>query len=194
MLGRILAMSAAVLVMGVVAAGTAQAQSQCDCTATVTGPKAGRHSGDVSGVDVVLWPPNHKLHEVSIEAVDSTGDPCDVEILTVTQDEAIDAPGSGNTTGADAENCSNDGDQSSVDLRAERTGGGNGRFYDIQYTMTDDTGNTCEDQHAIALVPHDQRKDQSGWKNDGTTFPSGVVCAPGDPAPQAASMSSGLGL
>ena len=41
-------------------------------------------------------------------------------------------------------------------------------------------GNTCEDQHVIALVPHDQRKHQNP-QNSGATLPSGVVCAPGMP-------------
>jgi len=174
-----------VLVAGLLLAAGAQAQD-CDCTASVEGPKAGRHSGglaDAGGIDVVLWPPNHKLHEVQISAVDSNGEPCDVEIVGVTQDEAVDAPGSGNTVGADAENCSNDGDTSTVDLRAERSGLGDGRFYDIEYTMTDNAmmAGTCTDQHAIALVPHDQRRDQSGWDSAGLGMPSGVVCMPGMP-------------
>ena len=178
-------MRRSLLLIAFVAFAAASAQAQdCDCTASIEGPKAGQHSGALAGsggIDVVLWPPNHKLHEVAISAVDSDGEPCDVEIVSVSQDEAVDAPGSGNTIGADAENCSNDGDTSTVDLRAERSGLGNGRFYDIEYTMEDNEmmPGTCTDQHAIALVPHDQRRDQSGWADDGLQLTSGVVCTPG---------------
>ena len=170
----------AVIALGL--AGAASAADDCDCTTSVVGPKDGVHTAGLANdttVHAVLWPPNHKSKTVTISASGSNGE-CNVEIKGVTQDEAIDAPGSGNTTGFDAENCSNDSNASSVDLRAERSGTGNGRTYDIDYTVTEPLlsgGSTCS-RDVIAIVPHDQRVNQS-YTTEDALLPSGVVCAPG---------------
>ena len=46
-------------------------------------------------------------------------------------------------------------DSHSVNVRAERSGNGNGRVYTIHYTVTDDSNN-ASDQTCIVTVPHSQ--------------------------------------
>jgi hypothetical protein len=98
-------------------------------------PDCGSTSGDIA---VVLWPPNHKFVTVAIAGVaDPDGDPLTVTITGVTQDEPADDAGDG-STGPDA---IIEGDQ--VQLRKERSGGGNGRVYEIYFTAEDGQGGAC---------------------------------------------------
>jgi hypothetical protein len=73
-----------------------------------------------------------------------------IAITDVTQDEPVSGPGSGNTA-PDAANVAG----ASVDIRAERSGLGDGRVYHILFTATDDQGATCEGDVTVS-VPHDQ--------------------------------------
>lgn len=107
-----------------------------------------------------LWPPNHKLVPVSITA--SATDNCDpspsCRILSVTANEPVLGPGSGNT---DPDWIITDpGPKVSpamlgVELRAERAGGGIGRVYTIDTTCADASGNTTAGATTVT-VPHDQ--------------------------------------
>jgi hypothetical protein len=109
----------------------------------------------------VLWPPNHAFHTISIEGVvDPDGGDVDITITGVTSDEPVDAEGDG-TTCPDAV-IRGDG---TVDLRAERSGKGNGRVYTIEFTATDDTGESCNGT-VFVCVPHDQRKKNGGCIRD----------------------------
>lgn len=108
-----------------------------DCNASAGGPS--------------MWPPNHKLRSFTVGgATDPDGDPVTITITGVTQDEPLDGAADGNTspdaviTGADT-----------VDLRAERSGVGDGRVYVISYTASDGQGGSCSGSVAVA-VPHDQ--------------------------------------
>ena len=102
-----------------------------------------------------LWPPNHKYREIEIVGVtDPDGDPVDVTITSIRQDEPTDTVGDGNT-------CP-DGDgvgTSSAFVRAERTGNpnipGDGRVYYIEFTATDSKGAECTGTVEVC-VPHDQ--------------------------------------
>lgn len=140
--------------------------------ALVPGVGSANHCGAVTASPSSLWPPNHKLRTVTLTAENPD---CDVDITTVTQDEALDAPGSGHTTGFDAANCEDDpaGNENSakVDLRAERAGPQDGRYYTIMWTANDDhqAGSTT------VSVPHDKGKNHSPV--DGVAgIPSGVAC------------------
>lgn len=142
------------------------------CTGFVEAARQGRHTAGESA-DGVFWPPNHKLRAVSISAENNDGDACNVTINDVRQDEAIDEPGSGNTS-PDAANCNNAGNTSSVDLRGERAGTGTGRYYTVIYTM-EDPDYPVQDKMATAtlLVPHDQGVAHLGtYVNEGPLFPS----------------------
>jgi hypothetical protein len=88
-----------------------------------------------------LWPPNHTLHLVTISgATDPDGDPVTLTITGITQDEPVNAPGSGNTA-PDAFLVPGHPDQAQI--RAERAGPGDGRVYRIAFTATDGRGGTC---------------------------------------------------
>jgi hypothetical protein len=101
----------------------------------------------------VLWPPSHKLEAVEIEGVtDPDGDPIAITAYAITQDEALDANGDGETC---ADGDITDGQAS---VRSERTGDpenpGNGRVYVISFTAVDSRGGKCNGQVTVC-VPHD---------------------------------------
>jgi hypothetical protein len=108
---------------------------------------------DLSLSKTRLWPPNHKLINVTVryESVDNCGSPVDCA-LTVTSNEPDNGKGDGNTT-ADW----NVVDAHHVQLRAERSGTGTGRSYTITVTCTDASGNSATADVTIA-VPHDRGK------------------------------------
>jgi len=101
----------------------------------------------------VLQPPNHRMH--LCVTLSDVSDICDadpeVEIV-VTSNEEINGPGDGNAE-ADWEVKQN-GDVWEVWLRAERSGGGDGRTYTVTMTVTDDSGNAAT-ATATVVVPHD---------------------------------------
>lgn len=98
-----------------------------------------------------LWPPNHKLVAVAIRGVtDPEHDPITIQITGITQDEPLNASGDGNT--------SPDGfgvGTSQAQLRAERSGTGNGRVYVVSFAASDGKGASCTGSVAVG-VPHDQ--------------------------------------
>jgi hypothetical protein len=101
----------------------------------------------------VLWPPDHKLEPVEIEGVtDPDGDPISITAYAITQDEALDANGDGETC---ADGDIQDGQAS---VRSERTGDpespGNGRVYVISFVAVDSRGGKCSGQVSVR-VPHD---------------------------------------
>lgn len=94
----------------------------------------------------VLWPPNHKMKLIT-PAI-TVSDICDshpnVVLKSITMNE------SGNL----AEDIQVD-TKGRISLRAERSGGGNGRVYTIIYTATDASGNSI-DATATVTVPHNK--------------------------------------
>lgn len=161
------------LVVSALFAGTAYSQTlQNTCTAAVSGPRQGVHSQFDGSADAVVWPPNHKLRTVAISAVNEDGDECDVTITDVRQDEALDGQGDGNTS-PDSANCSNAGNESSVDLRGERSGLGTGRYYHVMYEMEDPDAPLAGPKRGDArlLVPHDQGI-KKVWVDEGPLFAS----------------------
>jgi len=99
-----------------------------------------------------LWPPNHKLHLITLTgATDPDGDPVATSVTGVTQDEALNGLGDGDT-GPDAFHGPAS-DQ--VLLRAERSGLGDGRVYRIGFGVTDGRGGSCSGTAHVG-VPHDR--------------------------------------
>ena len=102
-----------------------------------------------------LWPPNHQFVTRTLTgATDVDGDTLVTTISGVTQDEPLDGLGDGKTTPDARPGPSSD----QVDLRAERSGLGDGRVYRIDFTVSDGRGGSCSGT-ALAGVPHDQRGD-----------------------------------
>lgn len=96
--------------------------------------------GDVTPSKASLWPPNHKM--VSVDVAVAVSDLVDAypvcQIASVASNQPIDGLGDGDTspdwivTGA-----------LSVDLRAERAGGGSGRVYTITVECSDADANAA---------------------------------------------------
>jgi len=132
---------------------------------TVTDPKGafGQATGvvtvvdqtgpDVSGLSpstTSLWPPNHKMVDVTVNY--GATDNCSAAscVLSVSSNEAVNGSGDGNTATdwlvVDAHH---------VQLRAERSGNGAGRIYTITLTCTDAAGNKTV-RTSTVLVAHNQ--------------------------------------
>jgi hypothetical protein len=98
-----------------------------------------------------LWPPNHKMKDVTIDysATDNCGGPVTCT-LSVASNEPINGTGDGNTS-PDWQVV----DAHHVMLRAERSGNGMGRIYTITITCSDSKGNISTSTVTVT-VPHDQ--------------------------------------
>jgi uncharacterized repeat protein (TIGR01451 family) len=104
-----------------------------------------------------MWPPNHKYKTFNVtDMVQSVTDSCNttlgissVVIEQVTSDEPENDDGDGNTSNdiVIAANCK------SVQLRSERSGGGNGRVYSVKVRVKDASGNVGTAVFKIK-VPH----------------------------------------
>ncbi len=102
----------------------------------------------------VLWPPNHKMREVSVEVVveDDTDLEPMVELVGVVSTEPFDGQGDGHT-----EDDIQVDEEGRIFVRAERSGSGNDRIYTVTYRATDAAGNVGFGSLDF-LVPHDKRK------------------------------------
>ena len=101
-----------------------------------------------------LWSPNHKL--VAITATVVAEDICDadpeIRLVSVTSNEPDNGLGDGDTANDIAIV-----DDFTIELRAERSGLGDGRVYTITYEAEDDSGNVTQEQ-ATVTVPKSQEK------------------------------------
>jgi hypothetical protein len=125
------------------------------CQATVnvvdtTPPEITSLSTDLA----TLWPPNHTMRPVTVSVgVSDICDPTPVcQITSVASNEAVDGKGDGAT----APDWQVTGDFT-VDLRAERSGRGDGRTYTVAVSCTDDSANIAAGSVDVR-VPHDRRK------------------------------------
>ena len=89
----------------------------------------------------ILAPANHALQTVALTgATDPDGDPVTLTITGVTQDEPTNGLGDGDVS-PDAVAVAGHPDQ--IQLRAERSGSGDGRVYRISFIVSDGRGGTC---------------------------------------------------
>lgn len=98
---------------------------------------------DASASPSSLWPPNHKMVDVTIDYSDSSNCPATCT-LSVTSNEPT--GGTPDWVVLDAHH---------VQLRAERFGEGQGRIYTITITCTNSSGQSSSETVAV-VVPHDQ--------------------------------------
>ena len=99
-----------------------------------------------------LWSPNHQFVPVVVMGVtDPESDSVTITATGVTQDEPVDGNGDGNTS-PDAVIQAG-----SASVRAERSGNGNGRVYQISFTADDGKGGSCTGAVKVG-VPHSQKK------------------------------------
>jgi streptogramin lyase len=116
-----------------------------------------------------LWPPNHKFVDITIEGVtDPDSDEVTITITKITSDEpTATIEGAGGAKHApDASGVGTD----TASLRAERSGTGNGRVYEITFVASDGIAET--EGSVLVKVPHDQSGDcvsiDSGQNYDAT--------------------------
>lgn len=111
-----------------------------------------------------LWAPNHKM--VTVASGITVADACDSGLaldassFSVTSNEDIDGTGDGHTE-PDWQVVDNGDGTWSLQVRAERDGGGEGRIYSISVTATDASGNTSTSTGEVA-VPQSQGKKKGG--------------------------------
>jgi hypothetical protein len=105
-----------------------------------------------------LWPPDHKLATITVSVLVS--DSCDtdplVRLVSITSNEPDDGLGDGHTE-PDIVGAEYGTDDREFQLRAERSGRGDGRVYTITYSAEDSSGNSVLAQ-ARVTVPKSQRK------------------------------------
>jgi hypothetical protein len=99
-----------------------------------------------------LWPPDHRMVAISILGVVDPNNNANLTITGVTQDEATNGLGDGDTA-IDAI-INTDG---TVLVRSERSGKGNGRVYHIHFTASDIEGSVSG--VVKVSVPHDKKGD-----------------------------------
>ncbi len=104
----------------------------------------------------VLWPPNHTM--VDITATVGIRDNCcaapTFRLVAITSNEPDNGKGDGDTVG-DIQGADYGTDDTSFQLRSERSGRGDGRIYTIVYEAEDCSGNTAT-ATAEVRVPHDR--------------------------------------
>jgi hypothetical protein len=146
------------------------------CTLDSCDPKAGcshvnqcPDCSKAAATVATIWPPNHKMVSVGVQGVtDPQGQSTSIVIHGVGQDEPTNGPADGNT-------CPDAGPAgfSTVDVRAERSGQGNGRVYHIFFQATDPDGYSCSGE-VLTCVPHDQGRGDV-CIDDGASYDS-LVC------------------
>ncbi len=128
--------------------------------------------GSAVGSLLELWPPNHKFVSVTVDGlIDPDGDPLTVRVNGVTQDEAVQGSGDGDTC-PDADGV---GTTAAV-LRSERSGEGDGRVYHVAFSAFDPSASSCQGAFVVC-VPHD--RGHGGSCTDGGGLFDSTVC----PAP-----------
>jgi hypothetical protein len=99
----------------------------------------------------LLWPPEHDMKAIEIlNVADPDGDPVSLAVTGITQDEPVGGSGSGGTA-PDGEGVGTPVAQ----VRAERTGRGNGRVYEISFLANDGRFGQCAGSVRVC-VPHDR--------------------------------------
>jgi len=119
-----------------------------------------------------LWPPDHKMIQVYIAGVIDKENNAHITINSVTQDEPTNGLGDGDTP-IDAFIHHYTDKDDTVDLRAERSGKGDGRVYKITFTASDpETAalGTSPTGTIKVIVPHDKKTDNA--TDSGGTYDS----------------------
>lgn len=113
-----------------------------------------------------LWPPNHKMQNVTVDY--TSKDNCGIVSceMKVTSNQPDNGTGDGNTTG-DWKVI----DDHHIMLRAERAGNGGDRIYTIWVTCTDQYGNSASKSTTV-VVPHDMAHVMRPAKIMGHIYPN----------------------
>jgi hypothetical protein len=122
---------------------------------------------DAQAFPAVLWSPKHQFVPIVVMGVtDPDGDAVTITVTSVTQDEPVLIPGS-DTTSPDAVIQAG-----AASVRAERSGKGNGRVYEVSFKAEDGKGGSCTDKVTVG-VPHSMYKGLTAI-DDGQVYDSTV--------------------
>lgn len=116
---------------------------------TIKRDTTGPSIASVSTNAPALWPPNHKMHAITVTASTTDGGSGG----TVCRIDGVTSSEGGNEHEPDVQISGG----LTVNLRAERNGNAVGRVYTIQVSCADAAGNTSASSTSVA-VPHDQGK------------------------------------
>lgn len=113
-----------------------------------------------------IWPANHKLVDVGVFGVtDPDDDEVTLKVTGITQDEPVNGLGDGDMS-PDGFGVGFD----KAEVRAERSGTGNGRVYAVSFSADDGNGGICTGSVNVR-VPRDRNK-RSAAVNDGQNYNS----------------------
>jgi hypothetical protein len=117
----------------------------------------------------VLFPPNHRLAPISVSGVTTPeGVPAAITITGITQDEPVNGDQDGNTC-PDADGIGTE----TVQVRAERSGAGDGRVYSIAFRAQDHEGDECD---GVVTVCVPLMRGVDGCVDQGGFFDSAGTC------------------
>jgi len=107
----------------------------------------------------ILWPPNHKMVDITVHANASDNSKLPVTLsCSILSSEPVDGLGNGDPSPDWTEpEIDQDIGIITFQLRAERSGAGNGREYSIMVTAMDESGNSSSAEKII-IVPHHKKK------------------------------------
>jgi len=98
-----------------------------------------------------LWPPNHKFRTINIEGITHLqGADFSLTVTSILQDELVNELGDGSTE-SDARFLNTAQPQ----VRSERSGLGDGRIYELTFSASTESGDSCEGS-VLMGVPHDR--------------------------------------
>ncbi|WP_391557503.1 OmpL47-type beta-barrel domain-containing protein [Robertmurraya sp.] len=100
----------------------------------------------------VLSPANHKMVSINaiVNVIESVSGLDSVVFTSITSNESSNQLGAGKTS-ADVQNADYGTNDTTFDLRVERSGKGEGRLYTITYTATDNAGNISTDTATVTV-------------------------------------------
>lgn len=133
--------------------------NQAECTAAVTVVDTTPPEISVVLDHDLLWPPNHKFVTVCAEVTVADNAEPEFALVSITSNESTNGRGDGHTK-EDIRGASFGTPDLCFDLRAERSGNGDGRIYEIVYTASDGSGNAVYDTVEVR-VPHDMSGDMN---------------------------------
>ncbi len=149
------ALAVAIATAGVISSAPGAWSQTCTNTCvTVAIPHAEGVTTKLDGsADAVLWPPSQELRTIRISALNDRNGECDVTIDDVLQDEKPALSASGMPID-DAVGCMNDGQQSTIQLRSDRSKDGNGRSYHVKISLADpDCSASAKSDEVLIAVP-----------------------------------------
>lgn len=151
--------------------GNACTADSCDATAGCQNVNQCPDCSAAAASAAKLWPPNHKMVDVQVQGVsDPQGQATTIRVDGIVQDEPTDDLGDGSFC-ADAAGVGS----ATAQLRAERSGLGDGRVYHVAFTATDPDGYACSGE-VTSCVPHDMG--QGAECVDQGRLHDSLVCAP----------------